>query len=390
MFLNKVIERNPQLIDTAFYLHRKGKIDPDTYIIDVDAVLENAHRIYNKASELNIKLYCMLKQLGRNPVIAKELISIGYAGVVCVDFRDALHCIANDIRIGHAGHLTQLPSKCLREVLQKEPEIITVYSIEKAREINDICSSLGRRQSIMLRILGEHDYLFQGQYGGFPFKELPAVAKQLSQLMQLDIRGVTSFPCFLYDEEANAILPTQNADTVGKSAEFLLDYGFEINQINMPSAACCESMATIARAGATHTEPGHGLSGTTPFHAYNNAEEKPAIVYVSEITHNIGDKSYCIGGGRYPRGHLKNSLVGKNAEKSRLIPIIAPGGEKIDYHFEVQGNTEVGDTVVMSFRTQIFVTRSQVALIRGISAGHPVIEGIYTSQGEKIKVSFDS
>lgn len=386
MFLNKTIVRNPQLIETAFYLHRTGVISPDTYIIDVDSILENSHCIYKRAAGLNIKLYCMLKQLGRNPAIARELVNIGFSGVVCVDFRDAQLCLANNIKIGHAGHLTQLPSQCLQRVLLSEPEIITVYSIEKAREINDTCSSLGRRQSIMLRVLGEHDYLFPGQYGGFLLTELPAVLKKLSEFPKLDVRGVTSFPCFLYNEETNTILPTPNADTVRQGANLIRDLGFDLNQINMPSAACCENLTAIAHAGATHTEPGHGLSGTTPFHAYNDAVERPAIVYVSEVTHNIGDKSYCIGGGRYPRGHLMNALIGKSIGKSRLTPIIAPDGENIDYHFEVQGNSEVGDTAVMSFRTQIFVTRSQVALVKGISTGRPVIEGIYSSQGEKLKM----
>jgi predicted amino acid racemase len=372
------------LIETAFYLHRTGAISPDTYIIDVDSILENSHLIYKRAEGLNVKLYCMLKQLGRNPYLAKELISIGFDGVVCVDFRDAEMCLRNNIKIGHAGHLTQLPSQSLQKILQSDPEIITIYSKEKAKEISDYCISLGRRQSIMLRVLGEHDFLYPGQYGGFRLSELSDTAKQLALLPGIDIKGITSFPCFLYNEETNSILPTPNADTVRLSANLMRELGFEINQLNMPSAACCESMPAIAQAGATHTEPGHGICGTTPFHAYNDAEEKPAIVYVSEVTHNLGDRSYCLGGGRYPRGHLMNALVGKSLAKTKLTPVIAPDGENIDYHFELQSNSEVGDTAVMAFRAQIFVTRSQVALVSGISTGKPVIDGIYSSQGEKI------
>ena len=164
LFLNSTIKRNPQLIETAFYLHRTSVISPDTYIIDVDSILENSHLIYKRAEGLNVKLYCMLKQLGRNPLLAKELISMGFDGVVCVDFRDAEICLRNNIKIGHSGHLTQLPTQSLKRVLLSNPEIITIYSREKAKEISDYCISLGRRQSIMLRTLGEHDFLYPGQY----------------------------------------------------------------------------------------------------------------------------------------------------------------------------------------------------------------------------------
>lgn len=38
----------------------------------------------------------------------------------------------------------------------------------------------------------------------------------------------------------------------------------------------------------------------------------------------------------------------------------------------------------MCFRTQIFVTRSDVALIQGISTGQPTIAGLYDSLGNPI------
>ena len=39
----------------------------------------------------------------------------------------------------------------------------------------------------------------------------------------------------------------------------------------------------------------------------------------------------------------------------------------------------------MSYRTQIFVTRSSVAVVKGIKEGNPKLLGIYDSQGRKIK-----
>ena len=57
-----------------------------------------------------------------------------------------------------------------------------------------------------------------------------------------------------------------------------------------------------------------GLTGTTPYHAaHPDAPERPAYLYVSEISHTLGDCSYCYGGGHYRRG-LPVFLLGKVAD----------------------------------------------------------------------------
>ena len=65
--------------------------------------------------------------------------------------------------------------------------------------------------------------------------------------------------------------------------------------------------------------------------------------------------------------------------------MIPPTDESIDYHFELSENSKVGDTVIMAFRSQIFVTRSDVAVVSGIQTGQPRIEGIYDSLGKQIR-----
>ena len=80
---------------------------------------------------------------------------------------------------------------------------------------------------------------------------------------------------------------------------------------------------------------------------------------------------------------MENALVGDNLENSKMIKVIPPTDESIDYHFELSERCKVSDTIVMAFRTQIFVTRSNVALVKGIKNGNPEIIGIYDSQGEK-------
>ncbi|MDN4592478.1 hypothetical protein NWF35_00825 [Polycladomyces subterraneus] len=38
----------------------------------------------------------------------------------------------------------------------------------------------------------------------------------------------------------------------------------------------------------------------------------------------------------------------------------------------------------MAFRTQVFVTRSDVAVVKGLSSGKPELVGIYDSLGKEI------
>lgn len=381
MFLKATAERNPELLEYAFSCHTSGKVLPDTYLIDLDTLLENAEFILNTARENNVHLYYMLKQLGRNPLIARRLQDMGFGGAVCVDFREALIYARSGIKIGHAGHLTQLPNGALREVLLGKPEIVTVYSIEKARQINAICKELKLRQNIMVRVIGENDFLYPGQYGGFSLQELETSAPQFKELSNISLQGVTSFPCFLYDAEQNDILATENSKTVIKGAEILRCLGFNITQLNMPSVTCCAAMPKISHIGGTHAEPGNGLTGTTPYHASNNAPEKPAVVYVSEVTHNLNGKGYCLGGGSYSRGKLEQALVG-TSRKNAVIPVAAPPSDNIDYHFELQEPCNIGSTVLMCFRTQMFVTRSQIGIVSGLSKGTPKLIGLYSSQGE--------
>ena len=81
--------------------------------------------------------------------------------------------------------------------------------------------------------------------------------------------------------------------------------------------------------------------------------------------------------------HVENALIGREPSTSQWRKVVPPSDESIDYHFGIQGVCPVGDTVVMAFRFQIFVTRSDVALVRGIHSGHMELVGIYDSQGRK-------
>ena len=384
MFLNQTIRRNRELAETAFMLHQEGRILPDSYVVDVDAFLENARRLLHKAEENHIKLYFMLKQIGRNPYLAKALVELGYSGAVVVDYREGLVMMRHNIPIGNVGHLVQVPGALIKNMVAYGPEVMTVYSREKIMEIQAAAAELGRRQALMLRVYGDFDMIYSGQTAGFHLDELKETAIWIkTECPQLEIKGVTSFPCYLYDETAGDVLPTRNLETVKCAVEILKTCGVDVTLVNTPSATCCHTIDKMVEFGGNCGEPEHGLSGTTPMHAEHDLEEIPAVVYVSEVSHNFMGNAYCFGGGHYRRSHVKHVLVGKSLKDSRDLTVIPPTDESIDYHFGISEECTVGDTAVMAFRFQIFVTRSDVALVKGIRKGCPEIIGIYDSQGRK-------
>ena len=384
MFLNQTMKRNKALVETAFELHRSGQILPDSYVIDVDSFLANAKLMLAEANRHHFKLYFMLKQVGRNPYLAAELVKLGYPGAVVVDFREAQVMMEHRIPIGNVGHLVQIPEAMVKPVIAGNPEVVTVYSLEKIRSVNRAAAELGKNQGIMLRVSASGDMIYPGQTAGIGLDELAATARQVAaECPHVTIKGITSFPCYLYDETCEDIIPTNNLDTVLAGKNILNQLGYTDLIVNTPSATCTRTISRMAANGGNCGEPGHGLSGTTPMHMYKDMEEIPGVVYVSEISHNFRGSAYCYGGGHYRRSHVTRALTGSDFRNARLVRVTPPTDENIDYHFEINENCPVGDTVIMSFRFQIFVTRSDVVLVRGIRAGRPEIVGIYDSQGRK-------
>ena len=384
MFIDIVQKKNPDLIKVAIELHQKGEILPDTYVLDVDAILENGRALCKKAEENGIKLYAMTKQFGRVPYLAKKLVEIGFAGVVTVDFKEALIMMDNGVKLGNVGHLVQIPSSLIDKVVRHSPEIITVYSLEKIKEIDEAAKKYGKVQDIMLRVLEKDSKIYSGQSGGFYLDDIEDVAKEILKLNNVRINGLTSFPCFLYNCDKNIIEGTKNIESIKKAEKILKELGIFVKQLNMPSATSLENIESIKAYGGTHGEPGHALTGTTPFNSRNLEGEIPAIVYVSEISHNLDYNSYCYGGGHYRRSGMNSVLVGENIKKMRRSPVEAPTLESIDYYFELCGNNNVGETVIGAFRTQIFVTRSSVALVEGVKSSNPKLVGVYDSLGREM------
>ena len=160
MFLQALLERNRPLAELGLKWQQQGKILPDTYLLDLDTICQNAAAMKAEADKYGIRLYFMLKQIGRNPVVAKALMDIGFAGAVCVDYREALTMIENHSPVGNVGHLVQVPTAAMDRIVAARPDIMTVYTLDKVRQIGESAQKHAFVQPIMLRVLDQGDMLY--------------------------------------------------------------------------------------------------------------------------------------------------------------------------------------------------------------------------------------
>lgn len=377
MFLKALQSQNQNLIDATLILYEQGLLLPDSYIVDLEQFKVNAQLIKDKADEFGIKLYGMTKQFGRNAALAKVLEDIGYEGIVAVDYKEARVLHQKGIKISHLGHLVQPPESMLGEIIKEiKPEVITVYSLMKAKSISDIAVKLGVKQKVLLKFIDEGDELYVNQESGFQLSEMEAVLSELSLMTGIEVEGLTHFPCFLHDGESTK--PTHNLKSLVKAKQ-QWSSDLPLNQVNMPSATCCATLPMISEFGGTHGEPGHALTGTFPENKDGSQPERIAMLYLSEIAHHYGNDSYCFAGGYYRRGHLDKALLNTD-----LVKISNDDTDSIDYHLKVEGIHQIGTPLIMAFRTQVFVTRSDVVLIDGVQSGGPKIVGRYTALGDLI------
>lgn len=382
MFLEKTYEKNKKLIEFAVKAHQAGEILPDSYVVDLDSLLENARIMLAKAREKNVTLYFMLKQLGRNPYIAKKLVEMGYPGAVVVDFKEAQVMMDNNIPIGHIGNLVQIPEAMIERVLRYGVSYISVFSLEKLKTIDRLAGKNNIIQKVILRVYSNEDVLYPSQEAGINIDELESFLADTKSLENIKISGATSFPAYLYDSDKNDIVELENYKTIRKAIDLIQKNGYEIEHINTPSSTCTYVIDKYFNDNNLVGEPGHGLTGTTPLHAKNDLVEKPCLIYLSEVSHNFKDMAYVYGGGYYRRSHVKNALVSFEDELAfdEVLPMSA---ESIDYYFRLKNSHKIGACVVMAFRFQVFVTRSNLVIVENLGKD-PKITGIYDSQGRRL------
>ncbi len=394
MFLDRLVQRNPNLVRAAVELHQRGDLPPSTYVIDLDVLFENTVALCREAKRLGLSVLAMTKQIGRNPIAIQTLERAGVDGFVAVDVACAEAIDRAGGRLGHVGHLVQIPKHEAARVAAMKPDYWTVFDLQKAKEAGRAAKSTGDTQAILARVFGSERVMFESHAGGFDAEEIEKVARTLSTVDGCRFAGVSTYPALSFNHETRLVEPTPNLKTVGRVARTLEKLGYGQIQVNAPGATSTAVLQILADGGATQVEPGHGLTGTTPLHAVAELVERPALIYLSEISHLAIGSAFCFGGGLYQCidtiPGLLEALVGADPEEALTRRAIAhlTDYQTIDFYGRLtakSGTTiRAGDSVVFCFRPQIFYTRALVAPVSGISSGNPRIEGLFDSQGRSV------
>jgi len=405
MFLENTIKYNPKLIQEAVRLHQAGRIPANTYLVDLDMVKRNARIMKKEADRYHIKLYFMSKQFNRNPLISHAIVKSGIPSAVAVETQGAKNLNRYGVPVGHVGHLVPIPKSEIEDILDMNPEVITIYGVEKAKQISEIAQKKDKVQDILLRIRDKDDIIWPNEEGGFSLNDIEKVYLEIIKYKGVRVSGLVSFPMFLYCEKTGKGQPTPNFFSVMLASKKLEKLGANIKQINSPGDTSTKMIKIISENGGTHGEPGHGLIGTTPWHFYEKLPELPSMVYVNEISHFYGSKAYVFGGGFYVcyvsgangfyynfrkknYNWVPNALVGNSQENifDKRVPVISESFLGHSYHAtdyiselypEPGCELKVGDTVIYGFRAQVFVTRSYVAVVKGIQSGDPKLFGVF-------------
>lgn len=391
MFLDLLRRRNPALLRDAAALHQSGVIPPNTWVIDLDAVSRNAMSFVTEAHALGLKAFAMTKQIGRNPDVSAVLASSGITHAVGVDLECAVAARAGGLAVGHLGHLVQIPRHSAAAAAALEPLYWTVFDENKAREAGTAAVAAERTQDILVRISAPGDRFYRGHEGGYDADAIVAVADAIDTIPGLRFAGVTSFPATLFNPKSRRAESTPNLSTLSRAKDALLAAGRTAVELNAPGTTSTSILGTLAAAGATQVEPGHGLTGTTPLHAYEDLVEKPAMVYVSEVSHLWGPDAYVFGGGMYVDPVLGDSrssalVVHSGDDPGAVSPreVEMPADNAIDYYATIRtdlGPIRSGDTVLFGFRPQVFVSRALTAAVSAVGTGAPRVHGIWSADG---------
>jgi predicted amino acid racemase len=387
MFLSVLKERNSELLKAALTLHQENRIPANTWVIDLDTIRDNASVLYEAKKQHQLETYIMSKQHGRNPLVNLVAIQEGLHATVSVDIQCIRNMARYQVPVGHVGHLNQIPKREMDFVIGLRPEVWTVFSVEQAEMISAAAARAGWTQDLLLRVYRPGDIFFPGQEGGIPFDRLLDDARQIMTLPNVRIIGTVSFPCFRYNTKIeDPAEPTPNLATIVEAAGKLrTELGLEITQINAPANTSSVTFPILKAHGATHVEPGHGLLGTTMLHKFrHDLPERPAYCYVSEITHIYEGMGYAHGGGLFqdiydPEFDYK-ALVGRDPDTILDREVSWKLTDQIiDYHAPlIEGDRcKVGDTAIFGFRTQMQMTRSWIAVVKGVRQGRPELAGVF-------------
>ena len=393
MFLDVLRRRNPRFIEAAMALHQAGQIPANAYVLDLDTVEANARVLKTEADRNGLKIFAMTKQVGRSSSFCHVVQRGGIDRSVAVDMACARATHRAGLKVGHLGHLSQVPrAEADAAARTFRPDYWTVFNMEKAEEAGRAAHKADYKQDLLARIKADGDTFYRGHEGGFDAADIAAVADAFDGLEGGRFAGITTFPALLFDHDSRKVKPTPNLATLSRAAEALRKAGRHDIEINAPGTTSSLLLAGLAEAGATQCEPGNGIHGTTALHVVEDLPELPAVLYLTEVSHLSGGKAYCFGGGFYIdpifADYPVKALVSPEptTDATALLDVEIPPPSAIDYYAMIDATTprvpRPGDTAVFAFRGQAFVTRAYVVGVSGIASGNPKVESIENGFGE--------
>jgi predicted amino acid racemase len=385
--ITRMLERNPNLVRAAIELHQSGVVPAATYMIDLDAIADNARAFASVAKELNLRTYIMTKQDGHNPYLAKVALGQGIDKVVAVETIEANIINRFGLPLGHVGHLSNIPRSQVARVVAMRPDAITVFSLEAAQAVSRAATELGVTQKLYVRVNKHGDEVFPGMVGGWEEESCVKGIAPVLDLPNVEVAGLTMHPCISYtNQDAKSATPTNSFFTMLRAKE-TLERELGLSNLRVNCAGNCNSgtIRMLAGYGATDVEPGSGMTGSSLYHLYGDLPERPAQVYVSEVMHHWQGETNTLGGGLtwlfQPDVWQPRCMVGSTFEEAsgRILPMRLRG--VVDYH-GVCGTDgpapRIGDSAIYPLLLpQVFMNRCYVAAVSGIASGNPKLEGLF-------------
>ena len=388
VLLDRVLARNPELLEAAIELHQSGAIPAGTYVIDLDAIADNAALLADAAARAGLGTYLMTKSYGRNPFATATALARGLTSTVAVEPQEADIFARFGLPLGHIGHLANLPRHSISRVVGMAPEVITVYTLEEAALVSAAASALGRVQDVYVRVNRVGDELFRGLVGGWTEDEAVPAARDLLALPGLRLAGLTTFPCLSYaTPDAHQARLTDTFFTMLRAKERLeRELGLDGLRVNAPAFNNCVTFPLLADHGATEVEPGTALLGASLAHAAQDLPERPAHVFVSEVMHRWDGELYTTGGGMMyletyggaadgPVTAMVGTSVAVAAEQRCTLLDMG----MVNYYAVCTDHprARVGDTALFALHPQFFVNRAYVAAVSGVGRRSPQLEGLF-------------
>jgi predicted amino acid racemase len=403
----QMARRNPELVTAAADLHRRGVVPPDCYVADVDTIEANARLLYDALTAARLEFYFEAKQFGRCPPLCSMLQDIGFTRALAIDIEELYALERNGVAVGHAGHLGQIPAGDVAHVVGRtRPDVITVYSREKALEIAVAARAAGVVQRLTLRVNGPDDLVPVSIAGGLGEDEALALARDLQGVEGVALAGFTTYPVVRFDLALGDWVATENLATMLRMRGRMRDeLGLELDHVNAAGNVCARTIGLIAEAGATHCEPGQAFVGGLVANGFRDEPEIPAMAYVSEVSHVVGGTAYI-----YAPSMVANNTIGIwNPLRYNMLSgaLSRDGADPLDVriqarpqHFEASDPTafmfnaihprggaeaRVSDTVVFGFRTQLYRTNgARLAAVAGIQRGEPRVLGFFDRNGNHV------